>query len=249
MIVFALDSSAPIASVAVARDDTLLGLFTRTEGLTHSETLLPMAEALLRSLSLRVEEVDLFACSAGPGSFTGVRIGVSMLKGLAFGQKKPCAAVSTLDALAYQLNGLDGIFCPVMDARRSQVYNALFAGGKTAEALSSSAPDPLDFGRIRLTSDRLISLEELQQELSAYDAPIYLTGDGYALAQRGLRLPNLQVTPPLLRCQNAFAVAQCARRMAQCGQIVDDVSLRPIYLRASQAEREREEKLRQAGAQ
>ena len=126
MLIIALDSTAVVASVALCRDDTPIAIFHVKNGNTHSETLLPMVESVLKCAGYTVDDVDLFACSVGPGSFTGVRIGVSTVKGLAFGKNKPCVAVSTLEALAENLVPQSGILCPVMNARRGQVYNALF---------------------------------------------------------------------------------------------------------------------------
>ena len=130
MLIFALDSTAVVGSVALCRDEKPLASFTIKNGNTHSETLLPMVEAVLKSAGVTVADIDLFACSVGPGSFTGVRIGAATIKGLAFDKSKPCIGVSTLESLAY--NGAipaDGkvILCPAMNARRAQVYNALFA--------------------------------------------------------------------------------------------------------------------------
>ena len=125
MKILALDSTAAVCSCAVCEDEKILSVFTVNSGNTHSETLLPMIEASLRMLSLEVCDIDLFAFSEGPGSFTGVRIGAATLKGLAFGRNKPCVGVSTLKALASNLSGMSGIVCPVMNARRNQVYLSL----------------------------------------------------------------------------------------------------------------------------
>ena len=126
MKILALDSTAIVSTVAICEDEKLLAQFTINNGNTHSETLLPMIEASLKVLKLTTDDIDLFACSAGPGSFTGVRIGAATIKGLAFNRNKPCAPVSSLDALAHNLLYTNGIVCPVMNARRSQLYNALF---------------------------------------------------------------------------------------------------------------------------
>ena len=126
MIILALDSTAQTGSVALCRDEKLIASFTLNTGNTHSETLLPSVEAVLSLSDMTADDVDLFACAKGPGSFTGVRIGAATVKGLAFGKDKPSLGVSTLEALAYNLRGFSGILCPVMNARRSQVYNALF---------------------------------------------------------------------------------------------------------------------------
>lgn len=230
MKILALDSTAIVSTVAICDDTRLLAQFTINNGNTHSETLLPMIEASLNVLKLRVDDIDLFACSAGPGSFTGVRIGAATIKGIAFNKNKPCAPVSSLDALAHNLLYADGIVCPVMNARRSQLYNALFLceGGKLT----------------RLCEDRLISVFDLEEELKKYtDKKIYLCGDGYDIAKGAFEAVKTEDTPTILQYQSAYSVALCALEAAERKLLTTDVELSPIYLRASQAERERLERL------
>ena len=228
MIVLALDSTAQTGAVTLCRDRKLLASITLNTGNTHSETLLPSVEALLTMCGLTAGDVDLFACAKGPGSFTGVRIGVSTVKGMAFGTDKPCIGVSTLEALAYNLRAFSGILCPVMNARRSQVYNALFR-----------AKD----GKIeRLCADRAISLEELSRELSAMGQPIYLAGDGYDMTRAALSHLAPCETPEELIYQSGYAVAMCALDAHEAGVRTTDAELAPTYLRLPQAERERLEK-------
>lgn len=230
MILLALDSTAVVATAAIMKDGEVLASQTVNCGKTHSETLLPLIETLYHKLGLSPKETDIFACSAGPGSFTGVRIGTALIKGMAFGEK-PCVGVSTLEALAENLKEMNGLLVPVMDARREQVYNALFSckNGKIE----------------RLTPDRIIMLKDLEEELSQYQGPIYLCGDGYALAKGYLKNSDIQDTPDELIMQNAASVAALAYREYLAGNTVSDGELRPIYLRAPQAERERNEKLNQ----
>ena len=228
MKILALDSTAKVASVALCEDDLLLGELTLNNGNTHSQTLLPMIEFLLDKFELSPHDIDLFAAAVGPGSFTGVRIGAATVKGLAFGSNTPCAGVSTLESLAYNLCDHDGLICPVMNARRQQVYTALFrAKNGTLE---------------RLMPDSAIAITELDQALSIYNEPVRLCGDGY------------DVTIPLLthaviptseryRHQSAYSVAQVARSMHAANNLCTDITLSPIYLRLSQAERERAERL------
>ena len=228
MIILAFDSTAKAASVAVCDGDRLLGLYNVDNGLTHSELLLPMAENLLSSLKLTFSDVELLAASVGPGSFTGVRIGVSLVKGIAFGKNIPCVAVSTLEALAENLRGLDGTVLPVMDARRNQVYTATFKDGK------------------RLCDDRAMAVSELAGELTESDGDIYVVGDGYdsvyaALKVRGARVKE---TPVLLRSESAYSVARVAYRKHLAGESVTDLAIAPTYLRMPQAERERLERLK-----
>ncbi len=233
MIILSFDSTAKIASVAVCDDGHLLGIYNIDNGLTQSELLLPMAESLLKSLKLTFADVELFATSVGPGSFTGVRIGVALVKGLAFGKNIPCVAVSTLEALAENISSLEGILLPCMDARRGQVYSATFLseGGTVT----------------RLTEDRAISLSELSLELLQYkDRNIYISGDGYEVAKKGLLENGITVldTPPLLILENAYSVAQIALRKYKRGEVLDDKEITATYLRLPQAERERLENMK-----
>ena len=228
MKILALDCTATVCSVALCEDETPVALYTLNNGNTHSESLLPMIETVLRHAHLSVSDVDLFACTEGPGSFTGVRIGCATIKGLAFDRQKPCIGISTLEALAENLQGLDGLLCPVMNARRGQVYNALFR---------------FENGAIqRLCPDRAIALTELDKELAG-ETTVRLCGDGYELAVSALTQASLTPTPSFLIPQNAGSVARCALRAYQTGKSGTDISLKPTYLRLPQAERERKERL------
>ena len=228
MKILAFDSTATTASVAVTEDSRLLGEVTLNNGNTHSETLLPMAQALLGMLRLTVGDIDLFACSAGPGSFTGVRIGAATVKGMAFGTKKPCVGVSTLEALANNMKGHSGIVCPVMNARRSQVYTAIFeSDGETLK---------------RVSEDMAIGADELDEMLSAYECPVYLVGDGIEVALDCFKKTRATAAPEQLRYQSAYSVSEVALRMHAEGKSVSDAELTATYLRLSQAERERIER-------
>lgn len=227
MKILALDSTALVASVALCEDDKLLGELTLNNGNTHSQTLLPMVEFLLKQFDMTPCDVDLFAATAGPGSFTGVRIGVATLKGLAFGTNKPCAAVSTLEALAYNLKDFDGLVCPVMNARRKQVYTALFRASN---------------GHLtRLMDDSAIAIAELDEKLKEFDEPVRLCGDGYDITKDLLTHPIIPVSERY-RHQSAFSVAEVALQKYQSGDVGTDLNLSPVYLRLSQAERERAER-------
>ena len=234
MKILAFDGTAKAATVAVSEDDKILGLYTVDNGLTQSELLLPMAENLLKSLKLGFNDIDLLATSVGPGSFTGVRIGVSLVKGLAFGRNIPCVGVSTIEALAENLAGLKGILVPCMDARRGQVYSATFR--YDGEKL------------IRLTEDRAIALSALAEELKGFgEENIYLSGDGYFVAKKALTEAGVSLaeTPELLILENGASVAKVAKKKYDCGEIQTDMEISPVYLRMPQAERERLE--REAG--
>ncbi len=228
MLILAFESTAKAASCALLRDGKLVSQYTQCSGLTHSRTLLPMGEDMLKNAELKLADVDLLAVAHGPGSFTGVRIGVSMVKGLAWASDKPCVGVSTLEAMAWHGLAAGGLVCPVMDARRSQVYNALFR--------------IVDGSPRRLTEDRPIALEKLAEELRAYDERVFLVGDGAELSFRALTEKGLpcSLAPENLRMQSAWGVAMAA--MDKTPGTADE--LLPVYLRLSQAERERQERLK-----
>ena len=231
MLTLAFDSTAKIASVAVLDGESVLAEYNINNGLTQSELLLPMAESILRALHLTIDDIGLLATSTGPGSFTGVRIGTALVKGLAFGKDIPCASVSTLDALAENMRGTHGIVVPCMDARRSQVYSAIYRSDAS--------------GLERLTPDRAIAIEDLAEELKEYREPIYLVGDGYDTAREGLisRGLNIEDTPSALLLENAASVARIAFRKYTAGEALTDLEIAPSYLRMPSAERERLERL------
>lgn len=230
MKILAIESSALTASVAVCEDSLPIASMTLQTGHTHSDTLLPMVEQLLEHAGWSVQDIDLFAVPVGPGSFTGIRIGVSLIKGLAFDSGKPCVGVSSLEGMAYNLAGFEGVLCPVMDARRNQLYNALFRWDG----------DHL----IRLTEDRLIPAADLATELLAYGDHVVLTGEGSTILQKASSSDIQYIIPsPLMATQNAVGVAQLALQEHYSGKSVSDDELLPVYLRPSQAERERNERI------
>ena len=228
MMILALESSAAACSAALCRDGELVAQSWQNSGLTHSRTLLPMVDSMLKNCEMTLEQVDVVAVAAGPGSFTGLRIGVATAKGLAWAEDKDCAPCSTLESMAWPLAHMDGhlIVC-AMDARRKQVYNAIFeAEGETLR---------------RLSPDRAISLAELGEELKNYNKPKIVVGDGAQLCYNTLNpeFPDLKLAPRALRMQSALGVAQAAEQLARSGQLVKGGALVPIYHRLSQAERER----------
>lgn len=232
MLILAIDTTAVTASAAAALYENgcikRFSLATVNNGLTHSETLFPLIDNALSTFGKTVSDVGLFAVAAGPGSFTGVRIGVSAVKGLAF-DGRPVASVSVLEALAENIGG-DGVICPLMDARRGVFYNALF---KRENGVLT-----------RLTPDRTVSAEALSAEAEQYGR-IYTCGDGADLYQ-SLHSGN-GVSVPSTLCeiyQNALSVAVCAARQWERGEVITASALAPIYLRKPQAEREREERLK-----
>ena len=225
MKILALDTSAKTASVALCDGRVPIAADTRNAGLTHSETMLPTVVSLLRDAKVDVDDIDMFACTVGPGSFTGVRIGVSVIKGLAFGKNKICVGVSTLESLARNIDG-DGMIVPIMDARRSRLYSAIF---KKEHGFLT-----------RLTNDDAKTVEELTEELEKYGHEIYFVGDGYDIMKNAF--VSTKETPEALRCSNAYSFAMAAldkyekaddgERKKMC-----DILLSPEYLRPSQAER------------
>ena len=230
MLILAFETSAKAASVALMENGKLLGESYQNTGLTHSQTLMVMAEDTLQQCGKTAADVQAVAVAEGPGSFTGVRIGVAAAKGFSWGKQIPCYGISTLEAMAESLGAYSGIVCPVMDARRSQVYNALFR----AEAGTLT----------RLTEDRAIALKELAEELKKYEEPIFLVGDGSNLCYNTLMedVPRLVLPPEHRLHQRAVGVAILAQRLANAGIAPSGNELNPNYLRLSQAERERMER-------
>ncbi len=236
MIILAIDSTAKTSTVSLADNEKLIGLSVLNTNNTHSTTLLPAVENLLSGAGMTVSDVELFVCSAGPGSFTGVRIGAATVKGLAFAENKKCIGVSSLEALAMNITSGSGIVCAVMDARRNQLYNALFE---------------INDGKLeRLTPDRVITKDELKNELSEYKGKIYIVGDGYAIAKEALSALDCPETAETAKYQNAYSVALLGLKNYTAlseseREGLTAAALSPVYLRASQAEREREEKLKE----
>ncbi len=231
MLILAFETSAKAAGVAVHDGVRLLAESYQYTDLTHSRTLLVMAQDALRQCEKTVHDVTHVAVAAGPGSFTGVRIGVAAAKGFAWGAELPCIGVSTLEAMAKGFGLSDGIVCAVMDARRAQVYNALFRMEKGVCT--------------RLCPDRAIALEALCAELQGFDEPIFLVGDGSRLTYDTLcaLVPDLRLPPEHRAQQRGAGVALAALDAVRAGECGDAEQLQPNYLRLSQAEREKSEKI------
>ena len=226
MLILAFESSAKAASVALVKNGKLMAQCSQCSGLTHSRTLLPMAEDMLKNCELTIKDVDAFAVAHGPGSFTGIRIGVSAVKGLAWASDKPCVGVSTLEAMAWPGIAAGGYVCAVMDARRNQVYNALFK---------------IENGRpVRLCEDRAIALSELVEDVKKLNGPVFLVGDGSIITEAFFKEHSIACTvaPENLMWQSAWGVAMAAEGK----QLQSSDKLLPVYLRLSQAERERLER-------
>ncbi len=224
MKILAVDSSAATASVALLDDGIITGELSLTNGLTHSQTLLPMVDTLLKSLGLKCEDIDAFACASRPGSFTGLRIGIGTIKGLAYGVDKGAIGVCTLDALAQNVRVSDCIIAPIMDARRNQVYNALYKN---------------ENGQLRrIAEPRALSVDKLAEEIT--QRTIFV-GDGVR-AYRDILTEKLGdrciLAPPNMLLQSAASIAVCASAHTP----EDPALLSAMYLRKPQAEREREQK-------
>ncbi len=232
MKILALETSAVTASAAVTEDERLLAQSFQNSGLTHSATLMPMVSDLLKNTGLALKDMDVIAVAAGPGSFTGVRIGVAAAKGLAWPEDKPCAPCSTLESMAWQCAHVGGEICAAMDARRNQVYCARFRAEGGA--------------LIRLTEDRAMGLDELAAEVRAAAAPQTLVGDGAHLVRAALKGQGLPcaLMPPHLLYQTAWGVARCALELARGGGLISAAAMAPSYHRLSQAERERLERMK-----
>ena len=216
-MILSVDSSAVTASAALTDGDRVIKSELINAGLTHSETLLPMIKRVMEGYAFH--ELDAIAVTAGPGSFTGVRIGVATVKGLAFAGDIPCIPVSTLEAAAYNFTDKNTVICAVMDARRMQFYNALFKVENGAV--------------IRLCNDRAISIDDLKKELADYENVI-IAGDGAELCYNNIGLDNVTLADEEVRYQNGIGVSKSALHKEK----ISAAALMPVYLRLSQAERE-----------
>lgn len=231
MKILALDSSGIVASVAVVQDDTLLAEYTVNYKKTHSQTLLPMLDEIVRMTELELGTVDAIAVAAGPGSFTGLRIGSATAKGLGLALDKPLVAVPTVDALAYNLYDARGLVCPIMDARRSQVYTGIYR-----------------YQEHRLTAVKeqwAAPVEELFENLDALGEPVIFLGDGVPVYRQRieaeLKVP-CSFAPAHVNKQRAAAVAALGMLYYKEGRLQTAAQHSPEYLRVSQAERERAER-------
>lgn len=225
MRILAVDTSAVCAAVAVTDGEKILSECQTNTGLTHSRTLMPMIDSALKNAEIPLESIDVFACSVGPGSFTGIRIGVAAIKGLCDGLKKKCLPVSTLEALAYNLLGRKCTAVSVMDARCNQVYCGIFL---------------VDGDRVtRLTEDEAIKIDDLGEKLGKYEDVIFV-GDGARICHKAL---GYRIASPSEIYQKGSSVAFCAEKNYSDEKLLDGAELMPVYLRLPQAERELKAKL------
>jgi tRNA threonylcarbamoyladenosine biosynthesis protein TsaB len=226
MITLGIDTTAVAASVALVKDGKILSEFYTNVGLQHSRTLMPMIESMLSCCGIAPNQIDRFGVTVGPGSFTGVRIGVAAIKGMCFENNTPCVGISTLEALSHNLPQTKGILCPVMDARCNQVYNALFQWNNGVLE--------------RLCDDRAIAIDDLLKELKTYDQTVYWMGDGAHLCFEAIpdKANHILADEPF-RYQRASHVALLAE---QASETVTSETLAVSYLRPPQAVRARENK-------
>lgn len=231
MIVLSIDSSSKVATVALLNDDTLLGEYVINDKREHSVLLMPMIENLLKDCELTINDIDGFVVSKGPGSFTGLRIGMATVKGLSMGSNKPYLSISSLDALAYSLVNFDGIICPIMDALRDSVFTCMYksSNGELSKIIDYSA----------------LSLDELVEVLQQKDEPVIFTGDGVYKYKEYLleKLPNAKFAPNHLSVVRASALGELGMELLRKGQY-DDMNSSPLYLKKPQAERELEQRMK-----
>lgn len=235
MKILALDSSGLTASVALMENDNLIAEYTIQYKKTHSQTLLPMMDEIRRMVELDLDTVDAIAVAAGPGSFTGLRIGSATAKGLAFAMEKPIVPVPTLEGLAYQMYGTDAVVCPIMDARRNQVYTGVYEFVEKADGYDMNV----------IKGQRAVSFDEIAQELNGIGRKMVFVGDGIPVfrerMQEILRVPY-SLAPGHRNRQSAACIAALGMVYYAQGRIVSGAEHVPEYLRLSQAERERREK-------
>ena len=232
MRILGFDTSAKAASVALSENGKLVSEFYLDSGFTHSETVLPMAKAVLDAARITPADIDLFAVNCGPGSFTGLRIGIAAVKALGMSLEKPCAAVSTLEALAYNMQSSAGIICAVMDARCNQVYTAFFESDGTEIS--------------RICGDRAVSADELFEDIKKFVAEkgekVWLVGDGAALCLKKFGEEFVKIAPSQLVLGHASGTCAAAQKLFDNGKTVSAGELVPNYLRRAQAEREKLQK-------
>lgn len=231
MKILALESSGLVASVAVWEDRKIIGEFSTNFKKTHSQTLLPMLDKVVQMLELKLEEIDAIAVSKGPGSFTGLRIGSATAKGLGLALDKPLIGVPTVDALAYNLYGTKRLICPMMDARRAQVYTGLYT---------------FEGGQFKIVCpQKACSLEEIAEQINALGKETILLGDGVPVYEKMIKdmlhVPY-SMAPAHLAYQRAGALASLAAIYFEEGKTETAKAFKPDYLRVSQAERELMEK-------
>ena len=247
--ILAVDSSSVAATACIWENGFLVGEYFLNTKLTHSQTIMEMVQSLCKESEVDISDIDVFASAIGPGSFTGLRIGIAAVKGMALGaggkftkniegketeySGRPCVGVSTLEGLAENMEGFDGIICPVMDARCNQVYTAVFEG--------------MDGKVIRIYEDSAISIDDLYEVLKKYENKrIYFVGDGAKLCMEklGIKFKDVKIAPEAIRYSRASSIAKVAEKIAENkDNLIPTGELIPAYIRLPQAERELKKKL------
>lgn len=244
MKLIGIDSSGLVASVAIMENDKLVAEYTINNKKTHSQTLLPMLEEIVKNAGLEMKEIDAIAIAAGPGSFTGLRIGSATVKGLGLALKKPIVPISTLEALAYNMYGTNSLVCPIMDARRNQVYTGIY------EFVTEDGEPDINKGlckeyRLNVVKEPCaVPIEEIAEALNIMNKEVIFLGDGvpvFAEQLQELMKVNYSFAPGHLRLQKAGCVASLGMEKFKAGIYEDASEHSPEYLRLSQAERERKE--------
>lgn len=236
MKILALDTSSIVATIAVMDDDKLIGEYTINHKRTHSQKLMPMIEELLNSCEVKIQDIDVVAVAEGPGSFTGLRIGVASAKGLAHAMNIPVVGISTLDALAMNISFSHGLICPILDARRSQVYTAVYKWDNETLHI--------------IEKQQAIAIEGLVEKLMQRPENIIFLGDGidsnkdYLMEKLGDRVA---FAPNSMKMPKASSIAEIALQKAKNGDIQNYYELTPNYLRKSEAERQYEDKMKRCG--
>ncbi len=231
MLVFGIDTCCMAATAALVNDDIMVAQTVINQNKTHSQIMMPQIEQMFRAAEVDPKLVDAYAAAVGPGSFTGVRIGVATAKAMAQAANKPCIAVSTLEALAFSSKFFDGIVSPILDARRGQVYNALFEGGKD--------------GLTRICDDRALALDELLQQLKSTNKPVIFMGDATLVFKAEIIAvlgEKAFFAPKIYNLNLGGAVAEIGLEMLKSGETTEYSKLVPSYIRLSQAEREKLER-------
>ena len=230
MKILAVEASGSVAGVALTEDNILRAEFTLNYKMTHSQTIMPLINEVKQYLNLDLKSIDYIACSAGPGSFTGLRIGAATAKGIAMGIKKPIVPVSTLAGLAYNVYMTDALICPVIDARRDQVYTAFYEWKD---------------GKLNtVTEDRIAMIDDVIKEAQEFNRPVIFVGDGiFVHADKINSVNTFVMAPASCNMQRASSVAALAAEFVKEGRYIEGSSFVPVYLRKSQAERELEEKM------
>lgn len=251
MIVLAVDSSSKVATVALMKDNKLLGEITLNDKKEHSVILMTIIQNLLSTNNINIDDIDGYVVSKGPGSFTGLRIGMATIKGLSFGSNKPYVSVSSLDALALSVANFDGIICPIMDALRNSVYTSLYKGQLTANISRCSESDNMNIksdlpnSLEKILDYSALDIDELIEIIKAKKEKVIFIGDGVDKYKDYLieNCPNCYFPPNHLNLVRASSLGEIGSALLKNGNF-DDPNSSPFYLKKPQAEREYEQRMK-----